>query len=339
MNKIIKLTLLLALFLLLGLGVYVYQAIMGNNIKEDLASKELYIASGTEMDELESMLTSQVVKNSTSFSLVANLMKFTKVKSGKYALKDEMSNKELISLLRAGRQSPVNVTFNNVRDYHQLVGKIAPFLESDSTQIDQYFGELINKQSIDEQLFLCDFIPNTYEMYWDTTPEQFVARMRKEQQKFWAQNNRVKKAADQGLSPDEVYTLASIVQKESNLNSEKPLIAGVYLNRLDRGIALQADPTVVFANGLFDLKRVLNVHLEFDSPYNTYMNSGLPPGPIYMPSIASIDAVLSPKKDDNYLYFCAKPGYDGGHLFAKSLIAHNENAQVYWRWLNKEGIK
>jgi len=182
------------------------------------------------------------------------------------------------------------------------------------------------------------FIPNTYEFWWDSSANEIINRMAKENRKFWEAKNRSKKAEALGLDKKQVYTLASIVEKETQANSEKERIAGVYLNRLKRGMLLQADPTVVFAVNQFDLKRVLNKHLEFDSPYNTYKNKGLPPGPIYMPGIRSIDAVLNAEKH-NYLYFCAKPDDSGTHAFATNLIGHNKNAQRYWNWLRKNGIR
>ena len=175
-------------------------------------------------------------------------------------------------------------------------------------------------------------------MNWNIAPEAIADRMEKEHQFFWSQNNRLQKAKEIGLSPTEVYTLASIVEKESQSKIERPIIAGLYLNRLKTGIPLQADPTVVFAVGDFTLRRVLNKHLEIDSPYNTYRFTGLPPGPICMPSISSLDAILNAEKH-RYLYMCAKPDNSGLHVFAESLSEHNVNANRYRRWLNQRGIR
>jgi UPF0755 protein len=181
------------------------------------------------------------------------------------------------------------------------------------------------------------FLPNTYQLYWNISAQGFYERMLSEYKKFWSAKGREDKAGTLGLSKTECSILASIVQKETNLKDEKSIIAGVYLNRIKRGMPLQADPTVVFAVGDFSIKRVLNKHLLFDSPYNTYLNVGLPPGPICLPETSSIDAVLN-AQEHKYLYFCAKPGYDGAHLFATNLINHNRNAQIYQQWLNREGI-
>jgi UPF0755 protein len=184
---------------------------------------------------------------------------------------------------------------------------------------------------------VCLFIPNTYEVYWTMNAEQFVARMKKEHTRFWNEERRAKARA-QGLTPEEVVTLASIVDEETNKNDEKPMVAGLYLNRLKRGMLLQADPTVKYAHGKFDLRRILLVHLTIDSPYNTYKYAGLPPGPIRIPSMAAIESVLNPAKH-NYLYMCAKEDFSGYHNFASTLSQHNANARRYQQALNQRGIK
>jgi UPF0755 protein len=182
------------------------------------------------------------------------------------------------------------------------------------------------------------FIPNTYQVYWNTSPQNLLKRLQVENDAFWAKKNRREKAKSLGLSTQEVYTLASIVEKESLVMDEKPIIAGVYLNRLKKGMLLQADPTVVFAVGDFSIQRVLNKHLAIDSPYNTYKNVGLPPGPICMPSISSIDGVLNAEKH-NYIFFCAKPNSGGRHAFANTLAGHNRNAAIYRNWLQANQIR
>ncbi|HFB99774.1 MAG TPA: endolytic transglycosylase MltG, partial [Phaeodactylibacter sp.] len=197
--------------------------------------------------------------------------------------------------------------------------------------------EFINKLGFKKETLISLFIPNTYEFFWNTNAKQFFEKMKKEQGIFWKKNNREKKAADLNMTKAEVYTLASIVERETNQNDEKKRIAGVYLNRLKKGILLQADPTVVFATRDFAARRVLNRHINFDSPYNTYKYAGLPPGPISMASISSIDAVLNAEKH-SYLYFCAKPDNSGHHAFAKTLAGHNRNANKFRNWLNKQRI-
>nr|HRO74132.1 endolytic transglycosylase MltG [Saprospiraceae bacterium] len=185
--------------------------------------------------------------------------------------------------------------------------------------------------------FLTMFIPNTYEMFWTSTPESFVKRMKKEYDNFWTQD-RINKLTANNLTPTEAYIIASIVEKESNYTPEKPVIAGVYLNRLHAGERLQADPTVVFAMGDFSIQRVLYTHLKTDSPYNTYLNTGLPPGPICMPSMASLEAVINVDKH-KYMFFCARPDNSGIHVFAETYQEHLKNADNFSKWLNSLNIK
>jgi UPF0755 protein len=188
-----------------------------------------------------------------------------------------------------------------------------------------------------EETLLSLFIPNTYETWWNLSARKLMERMEHEHDRF---GNEKRRAAAEALSmtPVEVYTLASIVESETQAQDERATIAGVYHNRLRQGIPLQADPTIRFAVGDMSIRRVLFRHLEIDSPYNTYRNAGLPPGPIAMPTIQSIDAVLFPEKHE-YIFFCAKPGYDGRHLFARTHAAHAENARVYQAWLDEQGIR
>ncbi|MCB0689193.1 MAG: endolytic transglycosylase MltG, partial [Saprospiraceae bacterium] len=240
----------------------------------------------------------------------------------------------------SGNQTPVNLVINNVRTINDLAGKIASQVEVDSSTLANYLKDpsFLNKFDLDAEDAMTLFIPNTYQVYWTVSPDALSERLSQEKIKFWESNDRVRKATDLNLTPAQVYTLASIVERETQAGKERPTVAGLYLNRLKQGIPLQADPTVVFATGIYDLRRVLNVHLEIDSPYNTYKYAGLPPGPIFMPSIQSIDAVLDAEKHD-YLYMCARPDNSGLHAFAASLSAHNQNANRYRQWLNDRGIK
>ena len=238
-------------------------------------------------------------------------------------------------MLRGGLQTPVKVTFNNMRDVKMLAGRISQQIEADSLSIVSLLSnsDSLNAMGFNAKTIPALFLPNTYEFYWNTTAGQFVDKMRREYDKFWNEERR-NKAKAVGLTPVEVSTLASIVDKETNKTDEMARIAGVYLNRLRDGWLLQADPTLVFALGDFELKRVLNVHKEVESPYNTYKYPGLPPGPICIPSLAAINAVLSPEKH-HYYYFCAKEDFSGYHNFAKTLAEHNKNAQKYQKELNK----
>lgn len=320
-----------------------YHIIYGKNVPTLLDEEHLLIPTGTNYDTLLHILDKEgFLIDKHSFDKVAAWMKFKKdyMPPGRFRIIGGWSNRQLIQHLRSGNQDPVAVTFNNVRNVEDLAGKISDYIEPDSFEFINYLTNEPFLRSIgySKETALCLFIPNTYELYWNTSMESLIHRMKIENEKFWAQNNRTAKADALGLSKNEIYTLASIVEKETLVSSEKRRIAGVYLNRLSRGIRLQADPTVVFAIGDFTIRRVLNKHLEFDSPFNTYLYTGLPPGPICMPEIETIDAVLTPEKH-NYLYFCAEPGYAGAHAFAETLVGHLQNARKYQRWLNQQNIK
>jgi UPF0755 protein len=218
-----------------------------------------------------------------------------------------------------------------------LAGIIGNQLEVDSFVFLQYMrGEYLPKSAYTVETILCLFIPNTYEVWWNVSPEKLVARMESEHKKFWNEE-RLAAARNLAMTPNEVYTLASIVESETQAQDERPAIAGVYHNRLALNMPLQADPTVRFALNDPGIRRIMHKHLEIESPYNTYLHTGLPPGPIAMPTIHSIDAVLKPAQHD-YIFFCAKPGFEGRHLFATTLSAHLENARIYQSWLNEQGI-
>ncbi len=343
MKKIISLILLLVLVIGGIIGYGYYKDIMNPNTGFDEDSVQIKIPTGTSYEQLIDILNQKrIVADIDGFGKAAELMKYDKatVKSGLYTIKSGWSSRKIIQALRLGKQTPVKLSFNNVRTIESLAGKISKYIESDSLSLLKYIGnkETMEKYQLDKDNILSLFIPNTYEVYWNITPEKLLKKMDAERTKFWNKNNRLAKADKLGFTKEQVYTLASIVEKETQANSEKSRIAGVYINRIKRGIPLQADPTVVFALKKFDLKRVLLKHLEVDSPYNTYKHAGLPPGPIYMPSISSINAVLSPEKH-KYIYFCAKPDGSGQHAFAKTLTEHNRNAKTYQRWLSKNRIR
>ena len=301
---------------------------------------ELYIKSQTTYEELQNQLiTDSVLVNSWSFTQVSKLMKYgpDQIPSGRYIIQPDWSNKQIISALRAGRQSPIKLTISTARTVEDIAGVVAKKIEPDSTEIMALFKDasLIEEYGFTSETIISMIIPDTYEMYWNTDAKGFFSKMKDEYDKYWIKYTDQLESLD--MTKSEIATLASIVQKESNTKSEKPTIAGVYLNRLEQGIKLQADPTVVFGIGDFTIRRVLNRHLAQDTPYNTYLHEGLPPGPICMPSKSSIEAVLNAEKHD-YLFFCAKPGYNAGHAFATSNQQHERNAAVYRKWLNQERI-
>lgn len=281
----------------------------------------------------------QVINDAVSFSFVSKVLGYQEaVKPGLYIVKPQMTNLELVRLLRSGDQTPVRITFNNIRTKEDLAERITNNLEMNEDQFLELIQDsvYIRKFDFNEETIMSMFIPNTYEVWWNTSPEALFDRMHKEYQAFWT-DERKAKANALGLSPKEVSTLASIVQSESQKSDERPKIAGVYLNRLNLNMPLQADPTLVFALGDFTIKRVLNVHKEIESPYNTYKYPGLPPGPINLPDINSLEAVLNPQ-DHNYLYFCAKEDFSGYHAFATNLAQHNANARRYQAALNAAKI-
>ncbi|MDR1172138.1 MAG: endolytic transglycosylase MltG [Bacteroidales bacterium] len=321
-----------------AVGYRFYERINGVSVSVvDKNDPFLYIPSNSTFNDVCSLLREGGLHDVESFRWVAGKMHYPdRVKAGRYRLTDGMSNLELVRMLRAGRQIPVKVIFNNIRLNTQLAGAVASSIEADSAGImalltdSAYFAEHFK---LAPQSVLSLFIPNTYEFFWNTSAKGFVERMSKEYDRFWTENRR-QKAFEAGLTPLQVSILASIIEEETQMSSEKPVMAGVYINRLNRGMLLQADPTIRYAVGDFTIKRVLNRHKEIQSPYNTYQNTGLPPGPICIPSIASIDAVLNYVRHD-YLFFCAKDDLSGYHNFARTLEQHNKYAQAYQKALNK----
>lgn len=318
-------------------GYRIYNDVFKYSVKK---TGMLYIPTGSGFQQVvDSLKKGDYLNDISRFQWVAAKMKYTeKIQSGAYLIKEGWSNKVLIDLLRQGIQTPVKVTFNNIRFREELAAHLAHYLEPDSAA----FLSALNNNKIASDLgfthesFPMVFIPNTYEIYWDISPSKFVERMKWEYDHFWNET-RKKKATDLGLSPLQVVTIASILQEETNKNDEKSRMAGVYINRVKKGWLLQADPTVKYALGNFQIKRILTQDLTVDSPYNTYKYTGLPPGPINFPDIASVDAVLN-AEHHNYMYFCAKEDFSGYHNFARTLAEHSRNAARYQSELNKSKI-
>jgi UPF0755 protein len=261
------------------------------------------------------------------------------IKPGRFEIVNHMTNNSLVNLLRSGNQLPVNLTFNNARTKSDIARKVANQLEFSADSLLQLLNSdsIANVYGFTAEEFSCMFIPNTYQVLWNTPPEKFIERMHREYEKFW-HDERMQKADDLNLTPVEVSILASIVVSETARRDEMSRVAGVYINRLNKGMKLEADPTVKFAVGDFELKRILFRHLEYDSPYNTYKYQGLPPGPIYIPDAFAIDAVLNYEKH-NYLFMCAKDDFSGYHAFAKTHTEHVRNAYKYHQALNRAGIR
>lgn len=274
------------------------------------------------------------------FMRIANFMKYPEnIKSGRYRVTPEMSYLEAVRLLRSGRQEPVRLTFNNIRlkeDFAKRIGAQLAF-NKDDLLFAINDPEITSSYGFDTLTIVAMFIPNTYEVYWNISIDDFLNRMKKEYERFWNPERKIK-ADNIHLSPIEVTILASIVEEETAVPSEYTIVAGLYLNRLKKQMLLQADPTVKFAVGDVTLRRILFHHLEIDSPYNTYRYPGLPPGPIRIPSIQAINGVLN-YQTHSYLYMCAKEDFSGTHNFAQTLKEHNRNAKKYQAALNRAGIK
>lgn len=327
--------------LLITFSFYTYQLVFTPNILVDKENKVFRINKGTTYREVQVQLYDQgFLNDAVSFAFLARLKNYDrKVHPGQFALRKNMTNLEALEVLMGNDQVPVRVTFNNIRLLPDLAERITKNTAVSPEEFKDAVARFVenNNEGFTRDNILCMFIPNTYEVYFDVTPDELVERMHDEFKLFWNEE-RKKKAEALGLTPIEVTVLASIVRAEASKVEEAPRIAGLYLNRLKKDIALQADPTLVFAVGDFTLKRVLNVHKEVDSPYNTYTHTGLPPGPINMPGIAFIDAVLNAEQHD-YIYMCAKEDFSGAHNFAKTLSEHNQNAARYQRALTIEQRK
>lgn len=259
------------------------------------------------------------------------------VSKGSYAIKNGMSVYDISRKILAGRQDPVKVTFNNVRTLHQLAEKISPKMEFEADAFLSACDSVLGAKGLTVETYPAAFLPDTYEFYWNASPEYVVERLAASRDNFWNEERR-RKASALGLTPDQVSTLASIVEEETAKSDERPKVARLYINRLKKGMRLQADPTVKFAVGDFALRRIFAQHLRTESPYNTYLHEGLPPGPIRVVDKRTIDAVLDAPAHD-YIYMCAKEDFSGYHNFATTYAEHQANADRYRRELNRRGIR
>ena len=327
--------------LLSTFSFYIYQIFKSPNLQVDKEAISFVIPRGATFRSVQDTLFKyDIVQDMVSFSFLAKLMNYTEaVKPGLYTIQPDMTNITAVRLLRAGNQVPSKLTFSHARLVEELYEPVTRYIEIDSSDfkvaVDEFIGT--NTDGFNRQTIIAMFIPNTYQVYYTISPEDLVIKIKSEYYNFWNDDN-LQKATEIGLTPLEVSTLASIVQAEARMGDESIIIAGLYMNRLKQGIPLQADPTLVFAVGDFTLKRVLNEHKEVDSPYNTYKNKGLPPGPINMPTIHSLNAVLNYAHHD-YIFMCAKEDFSGFHNFTASLRVHNENARRYQRQLSIEQQK
>jgi len=304
----------------------------------------IYIPTGSDQDKVADILLDKgIIKKKKKFLKLADTKSYyeDRIVPGKYTIGGKWTYDQLINHLRFGNGvEDVTVTFNMVRTWEDLAGKVATFIEPDSAEMLKVFKskKTIKKYKFKEEVFITMFLPDSYRFKWDVTPEEFVERMAKEYKNYWNES-RIAKRRKIKLSESEVTILASIVQSEqSKREDEWPIIAGLYINRLNKGMRLESDPTLKFALKRFKIRRVLNKDKKVESPYNTYKYKGLPPGPILLPSKKCMDAVLD-YKEHEYIFMCAKPGYEGYHNFAKTYRQHQRNAKAYQRWLNSEGIR
>lgn len=338
-----KKILLTLFYVFLGAGFVVilllWAVVLRENVKADDPVR-IFLPTGTDFRSLNDTLDrAGILRSRKNFIITSRLKSFGKtVKPGSYVIEPGMSNNSLVNMFRSGRQAPVRVTFNNIRTLDEMAGRIGAQIEADSASLAEFFNDESNYSAdgFDRRTLIAVFIPDTYELYWSVDARGFYRRMLKEYRSYWSEE-RTATAEASGLTPGEVSTLASIVDEEASREDEKPRIAGVYLNRLRAGMPLQADPTVKFAVSDFTLRRILNKHLEVDSPYNTYMYAGLPPGPIRCPSRAGLDAVLNAEKHE-YLFFVARYDGSGYHHFSRTLAEHNRYASAYRRELNRRRI-
>jgi UPF0755 protein len=309
------------------------------NIRSNVSHQDvIYIGEKTSVKQLTTLLEEKnIIRSSFSFVIASKIWRIEhKIKPGRYLLEQGMSDKDITRMFKLGLQQPHNLTISgNIRGMDKLSSIIASVISADSATVHSTLtnDSLIASLGFDRMTFPAMFILNTHEIYWTTNPVSLVQRLYKEYRNFWTEE-RLKKADALNLTPVEISSLASIVAMESNIKEEHPVIAGVYVNRLKRGMPLQADPTIKHALNDPGIKRILYKHLEIDSPYNTYTRKGLPPGPIALPSPSIIDAVLN-YKQHNYLYFCASSKLDGTHLFSRTLIEHNRKAREYHRALDR----
>jgi UPF0755 protein len=332
-------------FALIGVGIIFFSILTVfyfPNTKIADTSQSIFVPTGTSFSTLKEILEPHL-RSSITFSFAAKAKRFDTPRIGHFVLKPSMGNQQIINALRSGN-TPIEVVFNNQQTIAHLAGRVAEQLELDSLSLikeieSRYFMESVN---LKREELLSLFLPNSYEMYWNISAAEFCQRMQRENDLFWNESRESKRKRLK-MSRAEVFTLAAIVNEESRKVDERPRVAGVYLNRLRRGMKLQADPTVVYAMKRqandFDLlvRRVLYKDLEIKSPYNSYKYRGLPPGPITMPDISSVDAVLN-AESHNYLFFVVDPNNPGYHLFASTYDEHLTNRKLYLRWLNENRI-
>jgi UPF0755 protein len=342
-KKIALVVSLIGVVVMAAFAYYVYNNVFVPNTAFNNAEAHIYIGEDATFAEVKEELE-PLLKNMKTFEAVARRKGYvSNIKAGHFVIKKDMNNNEIINTIRLFNV-PVKIKFNNLERLEDLAGRMGSMLEADSLAFLKAMRDssFLKKSGFNKATALGMYIPNTYEVYWNSFPRDFRDKMLEEYNRFWNES-RNQKAKNLGLSRDEVISLAAIVQKETAKVDERPRVAGLYVNRIKAGMPLQADPTIIYAKKLTDgdfqqvIKRVLYRDLVIDSPYNTYKNPGVPPGPITMPDISSIDAVLNHEQHD-YYYMVANVENFGYHKFAKTLAQHNRNRQEYVRWINSQGV-
>lgn len=340
-KKILIISIVALLVVACGFIQQYYRLEVCNFISRDGETHGYYVFPNASADSLYALMcVDYEVQSEAAWRLHSKHLLYQSPKTGYYRFPVEIGNKHLIRRLQLGEETPIRLSFTqSIRTPQQLASAMGQKLLLDSAEVIQRLTDktYLAQYGVTPETAVCLFIPNTYEVYWTMTVDQLFARMYKEYQRFWNEERLVKAKAI-GLTPTEVATLASIVASETNKTAEHPLIASLYLNRLNKGIALQACPTVIYAVGNFKMRRVLKRHLAIDSPYNTYKNRGLPPGPIRLARPDVIDAVLNAPKTD-YLYMCANPDFSGTHVFSSNYAKHSAVARQYQRELNQRKVK
>lgn len=341
-KKVLAYLLVIVSTLAATMAFYFWQVAYSPNLNVEGKEKfVLYVPKNATYESLMDTLHKyKIINDEVAFGFMTKRMGLKEsIKPGRYEIKPNAANKEIISKIRSGNQDPVKLTFNNVRTKEDLIKKIGTKLDFDSNVLLEKMKneEACAKYGFTSETIMCMFLPDTYFIYWNSSVEDFMDRMKTEYEKFW-NDKRLAQAKVINMTPIQVGVMASIVQSETNKPDEMPRVAGVYVNRIATDMPLQADPTVKFAVGDFSLKRILTKHLMTPSPYNTYINTGLPPGPIALPERVALDAVLGYEKH-NYTYFCAKEDFSGYHNFAATYTEHLKNADIYQAALDARGIK
>jgi UPF0755 protein len=340
-KKLIAYTLVIVSTIVATLSFYFWQVSSSDNLNvKGEKTFVLYIPTGgTYKNVVDSLHKYRMIHDEISFQFLSKWTKYPEnVKPGRYEIKPNSGNKEILSKLKRGQQDDVRLTFNNIRLKSDLIKKIGSRFEFSNEELLEKLKdkEVCAKYGFDTTTIMCMFLPNTYFVRWTTTPDKFLDRMHDEYKKYWTPE-KLQKAKSINMTPIEVGVMASIIQSETNKKDEMPRVAGSYINRLAIGMPLQADPTVKFAVGDFSIKRIMEKHLAINSPYNTYRNPGLPPGPIALPEPVALDAVLNYERH-KYIYFCAKEDFSGYHNFAETYSEHLNYARIYQEALNKAKI-